>query len=185
MFGLCFVTQYKRESRKFCQSGSNFDNVFFFSFMRGGKIKIPLLAGRHRPASETPYNGVSLACRWWSHVECWLGRTPCPPPTPLDPHMQYLMSYVILNSSSSGREGWEIYVNCLLAVTISVLCLFLTVSWVGAKCVIVAFLGHTYLLFTLLSSRWGCESVHCVPVAMWLLVFCASSSRCRRLECSL
>ena len=32
--------------------GSNFDNIFL---MRGGRIKIPLSAGHHRPASETPF----------------------------------------------------------------------------------------------------------------------------------
>ena len=29
---------------------------FFFSLMRGGRNIIPLFAGRHRPASETPSN---------------------------------------------------------------------------------------------------------------------------------
>ena len=28
---------------------------FIFGLMRGGRIKIPLLAGHHRPASETPF----------------------------------------------------------------------------------------------------------------------------------
>ena len=51
--------------------------VFVFSLMRVGTIKIPLLPGHHRPASETPFkwrfagvpmmalhlNGVSLAGR--------------------------------------------------------------------------------------------------------------------------
>ena len=36
---------------------------FFFSLMRGGRIQIPLLVGHQRPASETPFNGVSLASR--------------------------------------------------------------------------------------------------------------------------
>ena len=31
-------------------------------------------------------------------------------------------------------------------MTVSVLCLFLTVPWVGLQCVIVAFPGHTHLL---------------------------------------
>ena len=49
-----------RGSRKLCQRGANFDNIFFFFFffffmIRGGMIKIPLLAGHHRPASETPF----------------------------------------------------------------------------------------------------------------------------------
>ena len=42
-------------SRKFCQRGSNFDNFFFFSLMRGGRIQIPLLAGHQRSASKTPF----------------------------------------------------------------------------------------------------------------------------------
>ena len=33
--------------------------------MRGGRIQIPLLAGHHRPASDTPFQ--------WSNIECWLG----------------------------------------------------------------------------------------------------------------
>ena len=40
--------------QKICQRGSNFDN-FFFSLMRGGRIKIPLLAGNHQPPIETPF----------------------------------------------------------------------------------------------------------------------------------
>ena len=44
------------------QKGSKFDVFFCFFFffvfsslMRGGRIKILLLAGHHRPASETPF----------------------------------------------------------------------------------------------------------------------------------
>ena len=37
-----------------CQRGSNFENVFF-SLIRGGRIKIPLLVGHQWPASETPF----------------------------------------------------------------------------------------------------------------------------------
>ena len=50
---------FMRGSRKFYQRGSKFDNVFFFFggggwlLMSGGRIKMPLLAGHHRPASET------------------------------------------------------------------------------------------------------------------------------------
>ena len=78
----------------------NSDNIFFF-FFKGERIQISLKAGHHRPASETPFNGVSLACRWWPNVECWLGcsenfrgfvlvllRGPDPlSPPPLDPRM--------------------------------------------------------------------------------------------------
>ena len=33
-----------------------------------------------------------------------------------------------------------------LLIVLSALCLFLTVSWIGLQCVIVAFPGHTYLV---------------------------------------
>ena len=53
----------------------NSDNVFFFFFFKGERIQISLKVGHHRPASETPspLNGVSLVCRRWPNVECWLG----------------------------------------------------------------------------------------------------------------
>ena len=41
-----------RGSRKFCQKGSNFDNVFLGG--RGEEPK-PLSVGHHWPASETPF----------------------------------------------------------------------------------------------------------------------------------
>ena len=53
-------------------SGSELWQRFFF-FFKGERIQISLKAGHHRPASKTPFNGVSLACRWWPNVECWLG----------------------------------------------------------------------------------------------------------------
>ena len=37
-------------------------------------------------------------------------------------------------------------------VTVTVLCLFLTMPWVGMQCVIVTFPGHTYLLFRCMST---------------------------------
>ena len=40
-------------SRKFCQRGSNSDNVFF-QLMRGEPIRIPLKAGHHWLSSEMP-----------------------------------------------------------------------------------------------------------------------------------
>ena len=51
-----------RGSRKFCQRGSNSDNVFFFFFFfffEAGREdpKLALQAGHHRPTSETP-------CKW-------------------------------------------------------------------------------------------------------------------------
>ena len=40
--------------REFCFLG------FFFLLMSGGRIKMPLLAGHHRPASETPFEMAFL-----------------------------------------------------------------------------------------------------------------------------
>ena len=50
-----------------------------------------------------------------------------------------LSVFLVLQSSRWGKE------SCL--VTVSFLCLLLTVRWVGLGCVIVAFPGHTHLLF--------------------------------------
>ena len=43
-----------------------------FFFMWGGRIKTPPSAGHHRPAAKRHLNGVSLACRRWPYIECWL-----------------------------------------------------------------------------------------------------------------
>ena len=51
----------------------NSDNVFFFLLFKGERIQISQKAGHHRPTSEMPLNGVSLACWWWPNIECWLG----------------------------------------------------------------------------------------------------------------
>ena len=32
------------------------------------------ITDHYRPASETPFDGVSLAVRWWPHFTCLLGR---------------------------------------------------------------------------------------------------------------
>ena len=42
------------------------------------------------------------------------------------------------------RESWLLYFNCL---PVSVLMLFLTLSYVDLQCVIVVFPDHTHLLF--------------------------------------
>ena len=111
-----------RGSRKFSLMGSK-SNVFFV--LRGKRVQIPLKACHFRPASETPFkNGVSLACRWWPNIECWLGsfetfenfrgsgpvllrnpislwffrgrvRIPCPP---LDPRMDNAPSMIIFSA---------------------------------------------------------------------------------------
>ena len=47
-----------RGSRKFCQRGSNSDNVlflFFSFFFRGERLQRPPKAGNYRPASKTPF----------------------------------------------------------------------------------------------------------------------------------
>ena len=49
---------FMRWSRKFVRGGPTLTT--FFSLMRGGRLKIPLLAGHHRPASETPFNVPTL-----------------------------------------------------------------------------------------------------------------------------
>ena len=41
---------------KFCQRGSN--SATLTIFFRGERIQIPLKAGQHRPASETPFNSL-------------------------------------------------------------------------------------------------------------------------------
>ena len=46
-----------RGSRKFCQRGS------FFLVYEGKEDPNSTKTGHHRPASETPLNGVSLASR--------------------------------------------------------------------------------------------------------------------------
>ena len=76
-----------RGSRKFCQRGSNFDNVFFlcviflffFFLTRGGRIQVPLLAGHHRPAGICDFLGdPDLYC---SKTQYFCVRTPCPSPS--------------------------------------------------------------------------------------------------------
>ena len=43
----------------------------FFKLMRGEGIQIPLLAGQHRPANETPFNGVFASEPMVTNDECW------------------------------------------------------------------------------------------------------------------
>ena len=60
--------------------------------------------------------------------------------------VQYFVSFLVLQLSHCGRESWLLYfcgiLNCHVSVVI--LCLFLTVPWVGLYCVIVAFPGQTH-----------------------------------------
>ena len=66
-----------RGSRKFCQSGSKFDdNGFFCCFFlswwgdRGSKYHFKWT--NIGPPEKRHWNGVSLACRWCPYIECWL-----------------------------------------------------------------------------------------------------------------
>ena len=49
------------------------DNVFSSFFLREKGSKYHWKQAIIGPASETSLNGISLACRWWPNVECWLG----------------------------------------------------------------------------------------------------------------
>ena len=60
-----------RGSRKLCQRGSKFVIVFFrWRGERGSKYhyKRAII----NPPAKRHLNGISLACRWWSSIECWL-----------------------------------------------------------------------------------------------------------------
>ena len=60
--------------------------------------------------------------------------------------MQYLVSFLVLQSSHWGRERWLLK-NCFKChVTVSALCLFLAVQCVGLQCVIVVFPSHTPMI---------------------------------------
>ena len=64
-----------RGPRKFCQrgGGSNFDNVFFYFVEEELEDQIPLKAGHHRPASETPFKwrfaGEPMVAQHW--MQAW------------------------------------------------------------------------------------------------------------------
>ena len=55
--------------------------------------------------------------------------------------VQYLVSFLVLQSSVWYKEGWLLFLYCPLDVMwlLSVLRLFLTVPWVCLQCVIVVF----------------------------------------------
>ena len=100
------LRQIHARIQKVLSEGSNLDNVsnfvlvFFFCCWWG--------KGESKYQYKQAIIGVSLACRWWPSIECWLGscgifqwilsiifkkpyisfrvRTPCPQP-PLDPRM--------------------------------------------------------------------------------------------------
>ena len=60
-----------RGSRKFCQRGSNFENAIFSWWGEGGP-KYHYKRAVTGPLAKRHLNGVSLACRWWPKIECWL-----------------------------------------------------------------------------------------------------------------
>ena len=61
-----------RGSRKFCQRGSNADNVFF-SLIGGEISKYHYYRAFFGPPVKRHLNGVSLACRLWPKIESWFG----------------------------------------------------------------------------------------------------------------
>ena len=62
--------------------------------------------------------------------------------------MHYLLTFHFCNHlSEEETAGFFTLIVFLLLSVFGALCLFLTVSWVGLQCVIVAFPSHTYLLF--------------------------------------
>ena len=71
----------------------------------------------------------------------------------------YLFCYVLLNVYSSVAIIWKRWLVALLLlsyrcfVTINVLWLFLTVTWVGLQYVIVVLPDHTHLLFEKIKIR--------------------------------
>ena len=68
--------------------------------------------------------------------------------------MHYLVAFPFCNHLAEEEIAgcFTLIVFSLLSV-FGALCLFLTVSWVGLQCVIVAFPGHTYLLFEVYYTR--------------------------------
>ena len=61
-----------RGSRKFCQRGSNLDNVFF-SLMGEELSKYHYQRAIFGPPANRHSNGVSLAYRLWPKIESWFG----------------------------------------------------------------------------------------------------------------
>ena len=65
----------KHGSRKFCQRGSKFDNVFFFFFFFlfvDGGIE-DLNTALNGPSLACYRNAISIAGRWWPNIKCWFG----------------------------------------------------------------------------------------------------------------
>ena len=68
-----FSAFFMRGSRKLWQRGSNFDHIFF---RRGkGGFNYHYKRAIIGPPVKRHQNGVSLACRCWSHIESWFGSS--------------------------------------------------------------------------------------------------------------
>ena len=68
----CWSTQMNAGmygSRQFCQRGSNFENVFLVDEGSKYHFKRAIIG----PPAKRHLNCVSLACRCWPNIECWLG----------------------------------------------------------------------------------------------------------------
>ena len=61
--------------------------------------------------------------------------------------VQYLVLFLVLQSSRWGRERWLLKTCFKCHVSVSDLCLFLKVQCVGLQCVIVVFHNNTPLPF--------------------------------------
>ena len=62
--------------------------------------------------------------------------------------MNYLVAFQFCNHlAKEGIAGCFTFIVFSLFSVFGALCLFITVSWVGLQCVIVAFPGHTFFLF--------------------------------------
>ena len=61
-----------RGTRKFCQRGPTLI-VFFCLFFRGATLKRPPKRAIIGLPAKRHWNSVSLACRSWPTIECWLG----------------------------------------------------------------------------------------------------------------
>ena len=53
--------------------------------------------------------------------------------------LRYHVSCLVLQSCRWGRESW------LVCFSVSVLCIFLAVQWVGLRCLVMTFSGHTHI----------------------------------------
>ena len=117
-----FGTAIIRESRKFCQRGSNSDN---FILMRGNRIQIALKAGHHRPASETLNAGL-VALWFFNRSGPVFAKKPYifvifqegegggsgPFVPPLDPHMGLYQNKLILKSPTTKTTCIICFIVC-------------------------------------------------------------------------